>query len=286
MGNEADSKSKGRDAYIAAEDRPLLQLPLPALDDAEGDRLPVNMPLVIDAHVHLFPTKLFQAVWGWFDKYGWPIRYRLSAPEIVKFLTARGVSHIVGLQYAHKPGMAEELNHLMAGWMDEYPQLVGLATCFPGEKGAAAILGSAFENGLKGVKLHIHVQGFDMNAPELEAVYRACIEHDRPLLMHAGREPKSPAYRCDPYALCSTARVEKILQRFPDLRLCVPHMGLGECDAYARLIENYDNLWLDTTMALSNYFTEVAAPDIRTMRLDRIMYGSDFPNIPYAWIVR
>ena len=265
------------------EDRPLLQKPLAPLDDKEGVQLPSGMPEVIDAHVHLFPEKLFQAVWDWFDEHGWPIRYRLPTPEILNFLFGHGVGHVVGLQYAHKPGMADDLNSLMTGWMAEFPRLVGLATCFPGETDAPGILQRAFNDGLRGVKLHIHVQGFNMNAPELGAIYRTCIEHGRPLLMHAGREPKSPAYRHDPYQLCSADRVEKILQEFPDLRLCVPHMGMDECDIYARLIERYDNLWLDTTMALSNYFTEATVPDIRELRLDRIMYGSDFPNIPYAW---
>jgi hypothetical protein len=283
MRTEIDNTHVSEPESIAPEDRPLLQRPLAALHDAEGEQLPANMPSVVDAHVHLFPTKLFQAVWDWFDQHGWPIRYRFSAPEILEFLIGRGVDHVVGLQYAHKPGMADELNTLMAGWMAEFPQLVGLATCFPGEKDATGILSRAFENGLKGVKLHVHVQGFDMNAPQLGDIYRTCVEHNRPLLMHAGREPKSPAYRHDPYALCSADRVTNILQEFPDLRLCVPHMGMGEYAAYARLIERYDNLWLDTTMALADYFTEVQAPDIREMRLDRIMYGSDFPNIPYAW---
>ena len=35
-------------------------------------------------------------------------------------------------------------------------------------------------------------------------------------------------------------------------------------------------------MALSNYLPG-EAPDIRDWPLDRIMYGTDFPNLPYAW---
>ena len=262
---------------------PLLQKPLKPLNDAEGDRLARQLPEVVDAHVHLFPEGLFRAVWDWFDQHGWPIRYRLNAPQILDFLFQRGISHVVGLQYAHKAGMAEELNRLMIGWMAEYPRLVGLATCFPGEPDADAILQRGFDQGLKGVKLHVHVQGFELDNPEMDPIYRVCCDNDRPLLMHAGREPKSPAYQHDPYALCSTERVERVLQRYPDLKLCVPHMGLGESPVYAELIERYNNLWLDTTMALSNYFDETGVPDLRGLRLERIMYGSDFPNIPYAW---
>src|SRR5688572_25858921 len=75
-----------------AADAPVL--PLPALDDEEGPRLPAALPPVIDAHVHLFPDRLFEAVWQWFDRYGWPIRYKIHTPAVVAFLLSRGVRRI------------------------------------------------------------------------------------------------------------------------------------------------------------------------------------------------
>ena len=49
------------------------------------------------------------------------------------------------------------------------------------------------------------------------------------------------------------------------------------------MIEKYDNIWLDTTMALADYLPSENPVKLEQMRADRIMYGSDFPNIPYAW---
>ncbi len=89
--------------------------PTPALNDAEGAHLVADLPPVIDAHVHVFPDRLFKAIWSWFERYAWPIRYQLQASEVIDFLLTRGVSHLVALQYAHKPGMARELNQWMAG---------------------------------------------------------------------------------------------------------------------------------------------------------------------------
>ncbi len=40
----------------------MLQTPLPALDDREGDHVPESLPEVIDAHVHLFPDNLFESM--------------------------------------------------------------------------------------------------------------------------------------------------------------------------------------------------------------------------------
>jgi predicted TIM-barrel fold metal-dependent hydrolase len=104
--------------------------------------------------------------------------------------------------------------------------------------------------------------------------------------MHVGREPKSPAYACDPYALCSADKLEDVLKDFPGLKVCVPHMGFDETEQYRKLIEKYDHLWLDTTMVLADYFPtgqNDKKTDLTRYRSDRVMYGSDFPNIPYNW---
>jgi predicted TIM-barrel fold metal-dependent hydrolase len=261
----------------------LLQTPLPALNDREGAYVPESFPEVIDAHVHLFPDDLFASIWQWFEKYGWPIRYRLRTVEIIEFLLSRGVSRIVGLHYAHRPGVARELNVHMIKLCRRFPCLTGMATVFPGEKNASQILADAFDSGLSGVKLHCHVQCFDMLGAAMHEIYSLCQESDKPLIMHVGREPKSPAYPCDPYEICSAARLEQVIKAYPALRVCVPHLGADEFDAYRRLLETYDNLWLDTTMTMADYLPFKNIPNLAEMRADRIIFGSDFPNLPYAW---
>jgi len=67
------------------------------------------------------------------------------------------------------------------------------------------------------------------------------------------------------------------------VKICVPHLGFSEVMAYRQLIEKYDNLWLDTTMAITDYFPIAQKIALSDYRPDRVMYGSDFPNIPYAW---
>lgn len=261
----------------------LVKAPLPGLADVAGETVPRGLPPVIDAHVHLFPDWLFEPIWQWFDAFGWPVRYKLGAGEIVEFLTARGVKKIVGLHYAHKPGVAAELNKFMQGLCRRYPQLVGTATVYPGEPGAGQILADAFAAGLGAVKLHSHVQCFDMDSPAMHAVYAACLESDRPLIMHVGREPKSPAYPCDPYELCGVEKVARVLKDYPGLKVCVPHLGADEFVQFRDLQEKYDNLWLDTTMVLCDYLPGIVVPPLDSFRMDRIMFGTDFPNIPYAW---
>jgi hypothetical protein len=137
--------------------------------------------------------------------------------------------------------------------------------------------------GLRGVKLHCHVQVFAPDDPQLEPIYAACQRHDQVLVMHAGREPKSPAYAVDTHAICAVERVEAVLRAFPRLRLCVPHLGADEFRGYARLAERHETLWLDTTMVAADYFPGPPLAELLRVRPDRLIFGTDFPNIPYAW---
>ncbi|MBI2373814.1 MAG: amidohydrolase [Deltaproteobacteria bacterium] len=258
-------------------------LPRPAINDVEGPRVPSGLPEVVDAHVHLFPDRVFHALWAWFDGHGWPIRYRLETPRAIEFLLSRGVSRIVALSYSHKAGMARSLNSAMAEVARAEPRVIGLATVFPGEPEAREILEEAFALGLRGVKLHCHVQAFSPDAEELGPIYEQCARADLPLVMHAGRAPRSTAYPIDPHVLCHVDRVRAVLEDHPRLKLVVPHLGADELDAYADLLERHDNLWLDTTMMLAGFFDLVVPHRIFEARPDRIMYGSDFPNLPYAW---
>lgn len=257
---------------------------MPVLNDQEGACVPEGFPPVIDAHVHMFPQGVISAIHQWFDDNAYAIRYRMSASAIFDFLLARGVNHIIALQYAHKPGVARYLNRFMIESCRSYEgRVTAMASVFPGEDNDVAILKEAFESELKGLKLHTHVQCFDMTCKAMYRLYECCQSNGKPVMIHAGREPKSDAYRCDPHAICHAGKINQVLRDFPGLRLCVPHLGFDETTEYRNMIEKYDHLWLDTTMAITDYFPMKDPIDLARYRPDRLMYGSDFPLIPYAW---
>jgi uncharacterized protein len=263
----------------------VLAWPFPIEPDPEGDKVPPSLPFIVDAHVHLFPDPLFGAIWQWFEGFAWSIRYKLSAADIIDFLLSRGIGHIVALHYAHKPGIARSLNAFMADLCSLRPQVTGTATVFPAEEDARAILEEAFQLGLHGVKLHAHVQCFRMDSDAMHEICEVCVDYGKPLVMHVGREPKIPdyPYTCDPYSICRSDKLEQILVDYPGLKVCVPHLGANEFTAYKELLERYDNLWLDVSMAIADYLPNSEPPRLADMRVDRIMYGTDFPHIPYAW---
>jgi predicted TIM-barrel fold metal-dependent hydrolase len=202
---------------------------------------------------------------------------------VIEFLLAHGVERMTALVYAHKPGMAAPLNTFVAELARAHSQVIPLGTVLPGEPDAASVVRDAFALGMRGLKLHCHVQQLAPDDPRLDDVYRLAQDAGRPVVIHAGREPSSPAYGVDTRALCGVDAVERVLQRFPKLTLVVPHLGADEFDGYRALLQKYEHLWLDTTMAVGDYFPAPPPAELLTQHTDRLLYGTDFPNIPYAW---
>lgn len=258
------------------------------IEDEEGTSVPapeLTGGEVIDAHVHLFPPRVFEAIWRWFDAHAWSVRYRLDAEQVIEFLATRGVHRFVALHYAHKPGMARVLNEFARDIGRAHrDRVLPLGTVLPGEPGAGEIVREALGPlGLHGIKLHCHVQRMSADDPRLDEVYRACQDANKPIVIHAGREPSSPAYGIDTRALCGADQIDRVLQRFPRLTMVVPHLGADEFEAYEALLGKHEHLFLDTTMAVAGFFGADAPDAMVLAHTDRLLYGTDFPNLPFAW---
>src|SRR5579883_315462 len=103
----------------------------------------------------------------------------------------------------------------------------------------------------------------------------------RPMIIHSGREPGGQGYACDTRALCAAEKLAKTLNRFPDTTVIVPHLGADEFTAYEQLLDEFPQLYLDTTMMLGGYFPLAISDEFLERRSSRLLYGTDFPNIPY-----
>src|SRR5688500_2704714 len=122
--------------------------------------------------------------------------------------------------------MARSLNAFVAEWARRSPLVVPFGTVLPGEPDAKAIVEEALDGlGCAGLKIHCHVQKVAPDDPRLFPVYEAVAARGKVLVMHAGREPSSPAYGFDCRGLCGLAPVRRVVERYPELRLVVPHLG-------------------------------------------------------------
>ncbi|WP_300683135.1 amidohydrolase family protein [Nocardioides sp.] len=242
---------------------------------------------LIDVHTHFMPDSVLRKVWGYFDAVGpmtgrpWPIAYRLSEAERVQRLQDFGVSHFTALNYPHKPEMAAWLNAWGREFAAATPGCLTSATFYP-EASAATYVPEAIAAGAHVFKAHVQVGDYDPNDPLLNPVWGTLAEARTPVVIHCGHGP-APGTHTGPAAM------RTLLARFPDLVLIVAHMGLPDYGDFLDLAARYPGVHLDTTMAFTA-FTEALTPfppDLRPMLVDlgdRILFGSDFPNIPYSYL--
>lgn len=266
----------GRPAPLADQDAPE-DLAREARRQAAG-----QLTGVTDGHVHLFPDAIYHALWRWFDAHAWDIAFRGTAEQTLAQLALAGTHRVVALVFSHKPGLARHLNAYLAGVCRSAPHVVGVGTVLPGEPGAREIVREAIEvHGLRGIKLHCHVQKVAIDDPATLAVLAQCAALGVPAVVHAGREPASAAYGVDTRTLCGAARTELVLRTFPHLRLVVPHLGADEYPEYLELLSRHEHLYLDTAMACAEYFAHRPDWQAVTQWSHRILYGTDFPILPY-----
>ncbi len=237
---------------------------------------------VTDAHVHLFPDAFYAALWRWFDAHAWEIAFRGTAEQVLAELERVGTARLVALVFAHKPGAARYLNRYLGDLCRNLPHVTGVGTVLPGEPDARAVVREAVEfHGLRGIKLHCHVQKLAIDDPRVLEVLEQCQDLGIPAVVHAGREPSSRAYGVDTQAICSAARTEAVLRRLPNLKLIVPHVGADEFAEYFALLQRHEHLYLDTAMACAEYFAVRPDWDAVERWSHRILYGTDFPIVPY-----
>jgi predicted TIM-barrel fold metal-dependent hydrolase len=237
---------------------------------------------VIDFHAHFFPERLYKAIWDWFETHGWPIKYQVQADEAARLLKAQGVSRYVVLNYSHKPGMSESLNAWTHEFASRHREAIPFGAIHPEEENVPGLLDRCFRDyGFKGLKFHTHVTGISPDNPKMFPVYEKVLEHDRVLLIHSGNGPSLRGYKESTSHVSGAGLTRRMLERYPDLKVVIPHLGFDEPDEFFMMMEEFPNLRMDTTMVVAGFFPiEIPWEKIETFS-DRILYGSDFPNIPY-----
>ncbi|AXE27073.1 amidohydrolase [Streptomyces globosus] len=255
-------------------------------DAVRAFRERLGLPGLVDVHTHFMPERVLAKVWDYFDAAGpltgvaWPITYRHEEARRVELLREFGVRAFTSMLYPHKPQMAAWLNSWSASFAARTPDCLHTATFFP-EQGAGDYVRQAVEAGARVFKAHLQVGGYDPNDALLEPVWGLLAEAGIPVVVHCGSGPV-PGKHTGP------GPVAALLARHPRLALIVAHMGMPEYGDFLDLAERYPGVYLDTTMAFTDFSERFGVfPPSGLGRLadlgDRILLGTDFPNIPYPY---
>ncbi len=237
----------------------------------------------MDAHCHFMPEDLQEKVWQWFDEEApvpWPITYRGDEALRRRWLEELGVVRYTSLNYAHRPGLAAELNTWTLALLDRDPKVIGCGTFYP-EPEAAGYVGEMLRDPrVKGFKMHLQVGGFHPDDPLLHPCYEQLQDSGRVLILHAGSAPMKGQHT-------NTEAVGAMLERFPRLKVVLAHMGAHETEHYLELASKRKHLYLDTAMVFVDFWAVPPLSPSGLKRLgrlrDRILFGSDYPSLPYPY---
>jgi uncharacterized protein len=254
----------------------------------------LGLPGLVDIHTHFMPPNVLAKVWAFFDGgravagpgragagRAWPIAYRLPEEERVALLRAFGVRRFSALLYPHKPDMAAWLNSWAAGFAARTPDALHSATFFP-EPGAGGYVAEAIGAGARVFKAHLQVGGYDPRDDLLDPVWGTLAEARVPVVVHCGSGPA-------PGPFTGPGPISGVLARHPGLTMIVAHLGAPEYRDFLDLTDRYPGVYLDTTMTFTAFLERLAPfPAALLPRLagaaDRVLLGSDFPNIPYPYL--
>ena len=248
----------------------------------------LGLPGLVDVHTHFMPERVLHKVWDYFDAHGpliggleWPITYRKMEAERTALLREFGVQAFTAMLYPHKPGMAQWLNGWAVDFARRTPDCLHTATLYP-EPDVETYVRAAVEAGARVFKAHVQVGAYDPADELLQQAWGVLAEARIPVVMHCGSGPASGKHT-------GPEPIARVLARHPKLRLIVAHMGMPEYEEFLDLAERYDQVRLDTTMAFTDFidgfmpFPRRALPRLAALG-DRILLGSDFPNIPYPYV--
>jgi predicted TIM-barrel fold metal-dependent hydrolase len=239
-----------------------------------------DIPYINDIHTHFFPEHVLKLIWRWFRGVNWPITYQGKETERIHFLSQNKVNKYTTLCYAHKKNMASDLNNWVFSEHKNNEQAILFGTFFP-EEGAHSYVQKAVEEfQFKGFKLHCEVSHLNLTDEELKETFNYLQKKKIPLVIHTGTAPLPGEFTGMKY-------FEPFIQKYPQLKIIVAHMGTYEIEDYMNLAITFENIYLDTTMVFVDFMaTQPKIEDyIDKIELisDKVLFGSDFPNIPYNY---
>lgn len=252
-------------------------------DDVPRIWAELGLPGILDVHVHFMPDSVMRKVWAYFDRAGygvdWQISYRGDDDNRRERLAAMGVRRFPSLVYPHKPDMAAWLNEWADGFADTHPEVWKTFTFYP-EPSAAEYVRTALERGARIGKVHLEVGAYDPRDPQLDAVWGMCADAGVPMITHCSGTPVDGPFT-------GPGPIGEVIARHPELKIVVAHMGNPETADFLDLAEKYREVRLDTTMAFTDFDATRPARvrDLARLRdlQPKILFGSDFPNIPFAY---
>ncbi len=249
--------------------------------------------MIIDWHVHLFPTREVGAMVldGMKEQYGVGYHSYGTPDEFCADMQRAGIDY--GVIQSFAPDRQLKNNNFWTvaftsagkNRPSNYPMLIPFCSVSPSMKGRTPVeeLDKRLAWGMRGVKIHPPAQNFAPDDPRMWPVYAWLVEHDMLITAHAGINITED----ENTGLGHPDRWRPVLKDFPSLRLVLAHMGGGFWEETMRLCRDFPTVLLDTAISISPLSADdstcldaaQAVEMIRSVGVERVMFGTDYPWI-------
>ena len=224
----------------------------------------------IDFHSHVYPdpiaSKAADNVRQFYDGLGNPA-IDGSVRTLLERGTLAGVQEFVILPVAVQAARTRHINDFILEQVEKQSRFFGYGTIHAGMEDLTGEVQYIMDKGLRGIKMHPDYQLFAIDDPRLFPVYEMA-EEKLPFIFHMGDQR---------YDYSHPARLRRVLELFPRLRVIAAHFGgYTMYDVAAEELKGTD-CFFDVSSSLMFMEEGVAEKYINRHGADRFVYGSDFP---------
>ena len=225
----------------------------------------------VDVHTHAFHPKIAQrAVEQLSHHYGVAMAHNGLVEDLLVKLDEAGIERAFVHSAATKAEQVIPANNWAIHLQETYGRLSAFGTLHPEFADFEQELDRLEQHGIKGIKLHPDFQGFWLDDPRLHPFFE-CIGDRFLLMVHIGDD-----YPPEENPTCP-AKLARVLDDFPDLRIIAAHFGGYRHWAYVLDALAGRRVYLDTSSSLAFIEQGLLEQIFNAFPREQILFGSDYP---------
>lgn len=217
-----------------------------------------------------------------------------SEDEVVAEFRAAGVEVVmVAFDIETAAGTPPCTNEYVAGFRAQHPDVIvqGWASVDP-LKGAAAVEQAAVAmRDLKMLGFHFHpIMGhFAVDEPRFAPLWQTISDLGAPVMIDVGTTGMGAGM---PGGLGARIRhahplaIDELAASYPNLKIVAAHPGWPWVDEMTAVALHKGNVYWEMSGWAPKYLPDQIKKDIRGRLRDKVMFGSDYPSIPYDRLFR
>jgi predicted TIM-barrel fold metal-dependent hydrolase len=214
--------------------------------------------------------------------------------EVVAEFREAGVEPVlVAFDIESVTGAPPCTNDYVAGVRDRHPDLIlqawGAVDPLKGEAAIAEAEHAVRDLGLLGFHFHPIMGRFSVDDPSLRPLFEAITALRVPVMVDVGTTGMgaglngglgSRIWHAHPRAL------DELAASFPDLTIVAAHPGWPWVEEMSAVALHKGNVFWELSGWAPKYFPDSLKRDVRGRLRDKVMFGSDYPSLPYARLLR